>query len=175
MVLPIITYGNSILRRKSIDVHVKTDELDILINNMFETIQHADGVGLAANQVDSPLNLFIVNFKNGDDELKEVFINSKITNYSDEKSFYKEGCLSFPTLQEEVLRSDSITIDYLDKDFNHQIKEFNGLFARVIQHEYDHVNGVVFIDKINPLKRKMLSGKLKSIVNKKLFTNYKIK
>lgn len=175
MILPIITYGDSVLRKKTIKIHKMTDELNKFIDDMFETLNNADGVGLSANQVNVSIDLFIVNIKIEDDELNEVFINPTITDYSDDKSYYKEGCLSFPHLQEEVQRSNKITIEYLDRNFNHHRKEFDGLIARVIQHEYDHTKGIVFIDKINPIKRKMIAGRVKDIINRKVHTNYKIK
>lgn len=175
MILPIVTYGDSVLRKKTSKIHKLTDELNLFISDMFDTLKNANGVGLSANQVDNPIDLFIVDVKIYDNQLSEVFINSIITEYSDDKSYYNEGCLSFPDLQEEILRPNSITIEYLDKNFKHNKKQFNGLIARIIQHEYDHTKGIVFIDKSNPLKRKMIASKIKNIINKKFYTNYKIK
>lgn len=175
MILPIVIYGDSVLRKKTIKIHKITDELNMFIDDMFDTLKSANGVGLSANQVDNPINLFIIDVKTEDFEIKEVFINPIITDYSDDKSYYNEGCLSFPQLQEEIQRSNTITIEYLDRNFNHHRKEYNGIIARIIQHEYDHTNGIVFIDKINPLKRKMIAGKVKYIINRKVHTDYKIK
>lgn len=175
MILPIVTYDDSVLRRNTTNIDKKTPELDIFINDMFDTLYKSEGVGLSANQVDQSLNMFIVHFKTDDINFKDVFINPKILDYSDDISNSMEGCLSFPGLQENVSRSNKITITYFDKDFKMQLKDFEGIIARIIQHEYDHTKGILFIDKINPLIRKMINSKLKNISNKKVFTPYKIK
>lgn len=175
MILPIVTYGDSILRKETTNINQMTDDLKIFINNMFETLHNSQGVGLSANQVDKSINLFIVDFEIGGEKFKEVFINSKIIEYSNKQTHYNEGCLSIPGIKEDVLRPECITISYYDLDFNHHLKIFDGIIARVIQHEYDHTKGIVFIDNIDSINRSMLTYKLKKIINKKVSTNYKIK
>jgi len=166
MVLPIVTYGSSILRKKCVDINEKTTEIEELINNMFDTVKYSDGVGLSANQVNHPLNLFVVNYQSESDNIEETFINPNIIEFSDEKDVSKEGCLSFPSLIEDIQRSLKIKIEYLDKNFNKKVVIYDDIIARIIQHEYDHIKGTLFIDKINPLKRKLISSKLTMIIKK---------
>lgn len=191
MVLPIISYGHSVLRQKCKSVDANFPELDSLIENMWETLYPADGTGLAAPQVNHLLKLFIVDTKewyermeqedreelfDGDCGIKETFINAKIISYSNDCWIENEGCLSIPSLSEEVERPWSITIEYFDRSLNKQKKVFSGISARVIQHEFDHTVGKLYIDYINPIKRKMLNGKLikisKGMVNSKYKMNY---
>ncbi len=175
MILPIITYGNPTLRKKGYLIQEKNIELDNLIDNMFQTLHQADGVGLTAHQVDKPLSLFIVDFYNDDENLKEVFINPDILEYSSEEDYYVEGCLSIPDIKEEIKRPISIKIKYLDKNFNHKEVTYEGLLARIIQHEYDHTKGILFIDKLSTLRKRLLSSKLNKILKKKFFVNYRTK
>ncbi|MFA5586490.1 MAG: peptide deformylase [Saccharofermentanales bacterium] len=175
MILPIVTYGDPILRKKCHDLLEINSDISVLIDDMFDTLKNSKGVGLSANQVDKPYNIFIIDYNDNDEFFKEVFINPNIIHFSDEKDTHKEGCLSLPSLYEDVNRSNSIKIEYYDINFNKKVDDFNGDLARIIQHEYDHLNGNFFIDKINPLKRKMISSKLKMIFNKKIKVNYLIK
>ena len=189
MILPIISYGQSILRQKCKGITQHYPDLDKLIDDMWETLYPADGSGLAAPQVNHPINLFIVDSKQmfdrmepeeridffvGDEGIKETFINAKITNYSDDSWIDYEGCLSIPTISEEVKRPWTITIEYLDKDFQKQVKTYSGTTARVIQHEYDHTEGKLYLDHINPLKKKLLVGKLTNISKGHIKTKYKM-
>jgi len=190
MILPIIPYGNSILRQKCKEVILNYPELNKLINDMWETLYPADGSGLAAPQVNHPIKLFIVDSKEiydrmepeerseffeGDNGIKETFINARIIEYSDLVWSEKEGCLSIPTLSEDIERPWSITIEYSDRDFQKQTKMYSGTTARVIQHEYDHTEGKLYLDYINPLKRRLLNGKLTKISKGLIKTKYRMK
>jgi peptide deformylase len=190
MILPIVAYGQSILRQKCKDIDPHYPDVDQLINDMWETLYPADGTGLAAPQVNHTIKLFIVDsgeiydrmepeeraeFFVGDNGIKETFINAKITRYSDDLWTEYEGCLSIPTLSEEVERPWSITIEYLDRDFQKQTKTYSGTTARVIQHEYDHTEGKLYLDYVNPLRRKLLNGKLTRISNGQIKTKYRMK
>jgi peptide deformylase len=190
MILPIVSYGQGILRQKCKEIDQNYPDLEQLINDMWETLYPADGSGLAAPQVSHLIKLFIVDSKElydrmepeertdffeGDEGIQETFINAKITMYSDDFWIENEGCLSIPTLSEEVERPWSITIDYFDRNFNKQTKTFSGTTARVIQHEYDHTEGKLYLDYVNPLKRKLLNGKLTKIAKGLVKTKYKMK
>lgn len=176
--LPIYTYGNSVLRRKGTTIKSKSSELTELIDKMFYTLEHADGVGLAAHQIGEPLSLFIIDYKDSSFEpegIKKIFINPEIIEYSNDTDYFKEGCLSLPGIGEEVKRPISIKIKYLDENFNEHIEEYDDVLARIIQHEYDHTQGILFIDKLPAIKKKLLAKKLKLISTKKVSTDYKIK
>jgi len=185
MILPIITYGYSVLRKTSSEVPGPSMELDSFIQNMWDSMDAAEGVGLAAPQVNRPLNLFIVNSKlvydeisvakraakfEGDEGIIETFINAKIIAKSDTSWSDYEGCLSIPGISERVERPWEIIIEYQDRHFTTHKKRFSGYTAKVIQHEYDHIKGVLFIDHLSSLKKKLLNGKLKKIQTKKLKT-----
>jgi len=190
MALPIITYGYSILQKPCSEVPALSEELDTLIKNMWKCMDLAGGVGLAAPQVNSNLKVFIVNSKImyddlSDDERKELFsddngiietfINAKIITRSDKTWSDYEGCLSIPDITEQVERSWEIIVEYQDTDFKLHKKLFSGYTAKVIQHEYDHTNGVLFIDHLSALKKKLLSGKLKKISAGKFKIKYRTK
>lgn len=176
MILPIVTYGNPVLRKPGHQIKERTYELDELIDNMFQTLHSADGVGLTAHQVDKPLSLFIIDYNNESNEnLKEVFINPEITDYSLEEEYYQEACLSVPRLKEDIKRPKSIKIKYLDRDFNEKEVIYDGVIARIIQHEYDHSRGLLFIDHLSPIKKRLLSNKLLQIQKKKFAVPYRIK
>lgn len=162
--------------------------LQKLIEDMWETMYESNGVGLAAPQINKPIRLFVVDstqiFANLDEDengkypdepgLKEVFINAKIKSLNGDPWPYTEGCLSIPKIREEILRNEEVTLEYDDATFQHHIKTFNGLTARVILHEYDHVEGKLFIDYLKPLKRKLLKGKLDDISKGKISVDYKM-
>jgi peptide deformylase len=190
LILPIIPYGQSILRQKCKEVDQQYPNIEQLIEDMWETLYPADGSGLAASQINHQIKLFIVDSKemfdrmepkervaffDGDEGIKETFINAKIIGYSDDLWVEKEGCLSIPTLSEEVERPWTITIEYFDKNFQIQEKTYSGTTARVIQHEYDHTEGKLYLDYINPLKRKLFGGKLTKISKGLIKTKYKMK
>tara|TARA_X000000368_G_scaffold227847_1_gene179872 strand:- start:1004 stop:1561 length:558 start_codon:yes stop_codon:yes gene_type:complete len=182
MILPIVAYGSNVLRSQCKEIDSSYPNLDQLIENMFETMYAASGVGLAAPQINKSIRLFIVDtspFK--DDEspdhevCKKIFINPKITSLTGESWSFSEGCLSIPEVREDVKRLSEITIEYFDKDFNKHTEIYDGLNARVILHEYDHIEGILFVDKISPLRKRMIKGKLKDISNGTLNANYLIR
>jgi len=189
MILPVVAYGHSILRHKCKEIGPDYPGLSELIDDMWETLYPAEGSGLAAPQVNHPIKLFVVDsqeiftrmneeeraeFFEGDEGIKETFINAKIIAYSDEIWIEEEGCLSIPELSEEVKRPWSITIEYDNRDFQKKVMTFSGTTARVIQHEYDHTQGKLYIDYINPVKRKLLSGKMVRISKGLVRTKYKM-
>jgi peptide deformylase len=189
MILPVVAYGHSILRQKCIEISPDYPELAQLIDNMWETLYPADGSGLAAPQVNLPIKLFIVDSKEifdrmkeeerveyfeGDEGIQETFINAEIIEYSDEIWTEEEACLSIPEVAEDVKRPWSITIEYLNRDFQKQVKTFSGITARVVQHEFDHTRGKLYIDYVNPIKRKLLSGKMLRIAKGQVRTKYKM-
>lgn len=194
MILPIVVYGDPVLRKICEDIDKDYPKLEQLIKDMFETMYEANGVGLAAPQIGKPIRLFIVDthpFVDDEDEddddeftaeerkelqaFKKVFINAKIIEEAGNEWKFKEGCLSIPKIREDVERRPNVKIEYLDEKFVKHTETYNGLIARVIQHEYDHIQGVLFTDKISPFKRKMISGKLIDISKGKTNPDYKIK
>lgn len=188
MILPIVAYGHPVLRKLCEDINKDYPELNALIANMWETMYHSNGVGLAAPQINRPLRLFVIDteqiVEGFDDEdkrqypnekpVKQVFINAyKVEEYGDEWS-YNEGCLSIPKVREDVKRVSKVRLRYLDESFNEQEQEFYGITARVIQHEYDHIEGKLFIDYLAPLKKRLLKKKLEDISNGRIKTDYKM-
>jgi peptide deformylase len=187
--LPIIAYGNPVLRQKCQDVYDKDILIDRLIQDLWNTLEVSGGVGLAAPQIDSQLKAFVVkstlmydeldtNSRKkifcGDNGIEEVFINAKILAYSEETDNLNEGCLSIPSINQDVKRPWGIVVEYLDKDFVLHRQEFSGYTARVIQHEYDHTNGMLFIDHLPALSKKLISNKLKQVKQGKIPTDYSI-
>ena len=182
MILPIVAYGSNVLRSQCKEIDSSYSNLDQLIENMFETMYAASGVGLAAPQINKSIRLFIVDtspFK--DDEspyhvvCKNIFINPKITSITGESWSFSEGCLSIPEVREDVKRLSEITIEYFDKDFNKHTETYDGLNARVILHEYDHIEGILFTDKLSFLKKKTIKRKLSEISTGKIKVDYKMK
>jgi peptide deformylase len=188
MILPIVAYGAQVLRTKGKDIQADYPQLDKLIEDMWETMYESSGVGLAAPQVNKPIRLFVADstqiFSNLEENeqgkypdgpgMKEVFINAQILKLNGEPWPYNEGCLSIPKIREEILRNEEVTIKYQDQHFQQHIKTYNGLTARVILHEYDHIEGKLFIDYLKPLKRKLLKGKLDDISKGKISVDYKM-
>ena len=188
MILPIIAYGAQVLRTRGKEISADYSGLDKLIEDMWETMYESSGVGLAAPQINKPIRLFVIDstqiFNNLEEDeqgkypdgpgLKEVFINAHIKKLNGEPWPYTEGCLSIPKIREEILRNEEVTIEYYDAQFHHNTKTFNGLTARVILHEYDHIEGKLFIDYLKPLKRKLLKGKLDDISKGKISVDYKM-
>ena len=182
MVLPIVAYGDPVLRKVGKEITKDFADLAKLIEDMYETMEKAKGVGLAAPQVNKSIRLFVVDStKMYDDEkeknegIREVFINAKIIAQTGDEWPYEEGCLSIPQIREEVMRQPSIKIKYYDRDFKAHQKEFTGLTARVIQHEYDHIEGKLFIDHLKPLKRSLLKGRLDKISKGNVDVEYKMR
>jgi len=183
MILPIVAFGNPILRSKCQNISADYPDLIDLLSNMWETMYQANGVGLAAPQINKSIRLFLIDTTpfNDDDEIsndqivKKVFINPILIEESGEKWSFNEGCLSIPDIREDVIRNSTITISYFDENFKKHTDVFDGLVARVIQHEYDHINGVLFVDKISPLRKRMIKGKLKDITKGNVKVSYKMR
>ena len=188
MILPIVAYGHPVLRKVASDITAGYPQLDKFIEDMWETMYASNGVGLAAPQVNKDIRLFVVDtlqMFNGMNEeeqkeypdapgLKAVFINAHIAVLEGDEWPYNEGCLSIPKIREDIYRQESVTLNYVDEYFQPQTKTFAGLTARVILHEYDHIEGKLFIDHISALKRKLLKGKLNDITKGKVNVDYKM-
>ncbi|MBE6182452.1 MAG: peptide deformylase [Rikenellaceae bacterium] len=181
MIYPIVIFGSEILRKPCEEITPEYPELNKLIEDMFLTLTEAEGVGLAAPQIGKNIRLFIVDCTPwGEDDpecrdYKRVFINPKIYAVSEETGLFNEGCLSLPGLHEDVRRPIAIRMRYLDENFVEHDEEFSGYRARVIQHEYDHIEGVVFTDRLSPLRRNLLKGKLLNLSKGKFQCTYKTK
>lgn len=188
MILPIVAYGDPTLRKKCKPIDAEYPELDALIANMWETMYAAHGVGLAAPQIGRDIRIFLVDTSPfaEDEELpaderaslkdfKKVFINARILEETGEKWSFNEGCLSIPDIREDVNRMDTITLRYQDEEFNEHTETFDGLLARVIQHEYDHIEGVLFTDHLSSLKKRLLKSRLANISKGKIQVDYKMR
>lgn len=183
MIIPIIAYGDPVLRKEAEDITPDYPNLKELIANMYETMYASSGVGLAAPQIGLPIRLFVVDAapmfedEEGDakKEFKRTFINAYILGEEGKKWDFEEGCLSIPTIREKVNRHSKIKIEYRDEDFNLHEEEFDGIIARIIQHEHDHTDGKLFIDHISPLRRRLLKGKLNDISAGRVHTDYRMK
>lgn len=188
MILPIVAYGHPVLRKVATDINAEYPQLDKFIEDMWETMYASNGVGLAAPQVNKDIRLFVVDtvqmFKNmdedekkeypGDEGIKDVFINAHVVVLEGDEWPYNEGCLSIPKIREDIYRQESVTLTYVDQKFEAHRKTFIGLSARVILHEYDHLEGKLFIDHISALKRKLMKGKLNDISKGKVNVDYKM-
>jgi len=188
LILPIVAYGHPVLRKLADDITPDYPNLGKLIEDMWETMYASSGVGLAAPQVNKHIRLFVIDtvqiFNNMDEEekaeyndgpgLKSVFINAHLVDMDGDEWPYNEGCLSIPKIREDIYRQESITLTYLDENFQTYTRTFTGLTARVIQHEYDHIEGKLFIDHISPLKRKLMKGRLNDISKGKVKVDYKM-
>jgi len=188
MIIPIVGYGDPVLRKKGEDITAEYPNLKQLIEDMFDTMYRAHGVGLAAPQIGLSIRLFVVDttpFSENDDlskqekeevdGFKKVFINAKILKEEGGLWAFNEGCLSIPGVHEDVIRHDKITIEYYDENFQKHTEEYDGLRARVIQHEYDHIEGILFTDKISSLKKRLNEKKLKNIMEGKTSVDYRMK
>ncbi|BCY28687.1 peptide deformylase [Flavobacterium okayamense] len=188
MILPIYGYGEAVLRKMCEEISKDYPNLKETIANMYETMYNAHGVGLAAPQVGLPIRIFIVDtepFADSDDVSKEeaaelegfkkTFINAKIIKEEGDIWGFNEGCLSIPDVREDVFRHEKITIEYFDEDFNKKTEVYDGLIARVIQHEYDHIEGILFTDHLSTLKKKLIGKKLMNIMEGKARPDYKMK
>ncbi len=188
MILPIIAYGDTVLRKVGVDIDADYPNLNELISNMWETMYNASGVGLAAPQIGLPIRLFLVDTTPfADDEdltdseqkqldgFKQVFINAYIEEETGDEWAFNEGCLSIPDVREDVSRKGTIKITYLDENFKKQEQTFDGLLARVIQHEYDHIEGVLFTDKLSTLKKRIIKGRLTNISKGKINVDYRMR
>ena len=184
MILPVVLYGNSVLREVAKPIDKDYPNLKELIANMFETVQKADGVGLAAPQVGLPIRLFIVDITTIDEEKTPdikgkpktaIFINPEITERFGDMVSKEEGCLSLPDIHEKVARNSQIRIKYLDENFVEKEEVQDGFFGRIIQHEYDHIEGKVFTDSISPLRKQLIKSKMINLVKRKVNCNYNFK
>lgn len=188
MILPIVAYGAPVLRKVCDEISPDYPELDKLIADMWETMYGSNGVGLAAPQVNIPIRLFVMDskqiFDNQDEDEKDeypdapgykgVFINAHVVALNGKEWSYNEGCLSIPKIREDVNRNEEVTIEFEDENFETHIKTFNGISARIILHEYDHIEGKLFIDYIKPLKRKLMKRKLDDITKGKIKVDYRM-
>lgn len=180
MILPIYLYGQPVLRKETEEIE-NTPELKQLIADMFETLTQAEGCGLAAPQVGKPWRLFVVDGSElAEDypeckDFKRVFINPELLEESEETCTYSEGCLSLPGISENVVRPERVVMRYLDENFQEHEEEFTGFCARIVQHEYDHLEGHVFTDRISPIRRTFVRNKLTSIAKGKVGARYKYK
>lgn len=186
MKLPIVAYGDPVLRKKAEEIDEDYPNLKELIDNMFETMYAAHGVGLAAPQIGLPIRLFVIDgspFAEDEEgeadaslkDFKKVLINPIIVKEYGDKWAFNEGCLSIPDINEEVMRPSNVLINYLDEDFEEHEVELTGLAARIVQHEYDHIEGKLFVDKLGPLKKTMLKSKLEAISKGMVRVGYKMK
>lgn len=188
MILPIVAYGHPALRKIAVEIEPGYPDLAKFIDDMWETMYASSGVGLAAPQVNRSIRLFVVDtlqmFRNmdegekaeypGDSGFKEVFINARIADLAGTEWAYNEGCLSIPKIREDIYRQETVRINYFDAQFQEHSNNFTGISARVILHEYDHIEGKLFIDHISALKRKLMKGKLNDISKGKVAVDYKM-
>ncbi len=188
MILPIVAYGHPVLRKIAEPINADYPGLEKLVADMWETMYASNGVGLAAPQINRNIRLFVVDTEQmfrgmdekekaefpGDEGLKAVFINARIEELEGEEWAYNEGCLSIPKIREDIFRQETVTIRYYDEQFNEKVARFTGLTARVILHEYDHIEGKLFIDYISTLKRKLMKGKLNDISRGKIKVDYRM-
>lgn len=188
MILPIVAYGDPVLKKKGKEISKDYPKLKELLDNMYETMYNAFGVGLAAPQIGLPIRLFLVDtspFAEDPDlapedqealkDFKRTFINPEIVNEEGDEWAFNEGCLSIPDVREDVFRKPEITISYVDENFKPHTETFDGLIARVIQHEYDHIEGILFTDKLSSLKKRLIKGKLSNISKGKINVDYKMR
>jgi peptide deformylase len=191
MIYPIVVYGDPVLRKKCVDIDKDYEGLSQLIKDMYETMYDASGVGLAAPQIGKAIRLFVIDaspfaeVEEGEDPefteaemkqmngFKKTFINAQILEETGEEWKFNEGCLSIPKIREDVFRKPTLTIEYFDENFKKHKETYDGVIARVIQHEYDHIEGILFTDKISAFKRKLISGKLTDISKGKFRADYK--
>lgn len=190
MILPIVAYGDTVLKKEAEEITKEYPDLKVLIDNMFETMYAAQGVGLAAPQIGKSIRLFVIDgspFAEDDEDVepdpraegmdgfKKVFINPIIEEETGEEWGFQEGCLSIPKIREEVYRQEKVKVTYFDENFKKYSETFEGYAARIIQHEYDHIEGVLFTDHLSPLKRKLLTKRLQNISKGDIKVNYKMK
>ena len=181
MILPIVAYGTRVLKQKAEDISIDYPNLEQLIEDMFETMYEASGVGLAAPQIGKSIRLFIVDgspYADDDADMegfRKVFINPQIVEESGEEWNFNEGCLSIPSIRENVSRLSKVRISYQAQDFNSIVEEFDGTKARIIQHEYDHIEGVLFTDYLSAIKKRLLKRKLNDISKGNVKVGYRMK
>lgn len=186
MILPIVAFGDPVLKKVAADIDPEYPGLQKLITDMFDTMYNAKGVGLAAPQIGKSIRLFVVDATpfsedpENDEEaalagFKRVFINAKISDEKGKEWAFNEGCLSIPKIREDVMRKPELTITYVDQNFQPQKEQFKGLAARIIQHEYDHIEGKLFTDRISPLRKRLLQSKLNDISKGRVEVDYRMR
>ncbi len=180
MIYPIVAYGDAVLRKKATEIDRNDPNINLpkLVADMYETMYEANGVGLAAPQIGLALRLFVIDADKMDDDItdmKKVFVNPTMVAETGEKWFFEEGCLSIPNIRERVSRCSTIKINYFDENWNEFTEEFSGVTARVIQHEYDHIEGVLFTDHLSSLKKTLLKSKLSNITKGNVKVDYRMK
>lgn len=187
MILPVVAYGDPLLKKEAEEIDESYPDLKKLIDDMFETMYQASGVGLAAPQIGRGIRLFIVDGTSfaedaetdpkaaGMEDFKKVFINPIIEEEQGEEWGFTEGCLSIPTIREEVFRKEKVTISYYDENWEFKEEVFEGYKARIVQHEYDHIEGVLFTDHLSPLKKRLLTKRLNNISKGDVEADYKMK
>ena len=183
MYLPIVGLGDPILRKEAQPITKDYPGLNELINDMFETMYTADGVGLAAPQIDRSIQLVVIGFRPydeatdtyGEEEERHVLINPEIISEGDKKGYFNEGCLSLPDIHEDVLRPETIVLHWFDENWEEHNEEISGLFARVAQHEIDHLHGKVFTDRLRQLRKTMIKRKINDVISGKVHPKYRMK
>ena len=178
MIYPIIMYGDPVLRKRAKEIPVGTD-VQQLVADMFETMEAANGIGLAAPQIGQSIRLFVVDGTSleeepGMEDFRRAFVNPQVISEVGSRWEFEEGCLSIPNIREKITRKEKLRIKYYDADWNAFEEEFDGMKARIVQHEYDHIEGKLFVDYLTPLKKRMLKGKLADISKGKVDTEYRI-
>ncbi|HLG02001.1 MAG TPA: peptide deformylase [Bacteroidia bacterium] len=186
MILPIVAFGDPVLKKMAAEIPPDYPKLDELIQNLFDTMYNAKGVGLAAPQVSKSVRLFVVDAKPFSEDaeteeekmlgnFRQIFINAKIIEESGTEWKFNEGCLSIPKVREDVLRKPKIKIRFVDENFKEHVRTYEGIAARIVQHEYDHIEGKLFTDRISPLRKRLILGKLNDISRGKIEVDYKMK
>ena len=180
MIYPVAVYGHPVLRKIAKEIEPGYDNLKEIIDNMWETMYQSDGIGLAAPQINKSIRIFVIDATPLEEDypelkgFKQVFINARITERTGEEDVHDEGCLSLPTIREEVKRPTRITVEFQDENFNSLTKTYTGFAARVVQHEYDHIEGILFVDHLSPLKKRLLKGRLNRISKGEVDVDYRI-
>ena len=180
MILPVVAYGHPVLKKIAEEIEPDYPGLQQLIADMFETMYHSEGVGLAAPQINKSIRLFVIDADPLQETypeakgFKKVFINPEIVEVSEEKWTFREGCLSLPDMNEDVERPAKVTVNYLDENFVEHEEEFDGICARVFQHEFDHLEGKVYVDRVAPMRKMMLKNKLRNISEGNVYVDYKM-
>lgn len=181
MILPVYIYGSPVLRKVAREVEKDEEGLDDFIQNLWETMYHSDGIGLASPQVGKSIRIFVIDGTPMEEDdpsvkdFKQTFINPTIVERDGDDKIFEEGCLSIPEIREQIVRPEKVRIQYYDREFNFHDEEYDGIAARIIQHEYDHLEGILFTDRTAPLKKRMLRGKLNAIAKGKFQVKYKVK
>lgn len=178
MIYPVVVFGDPVLRKKAVDIEKGSIDIAELVNDMFETMESANGIGIAAPQIGKSLRIFVVDGtkledEDGMDSFRKVFINAEILDETGDKWKFEEGCLSIPEIREDVSRHEEVTIRYFDENWEEREETYYGMKARIIQHEYDHIEGILFTDHISPLKKRIIKSKLSNISKGKFKADYR--